>query len=265
MKIYTIIEQNDKYIKLSSANEITIIPIVDVILVDDNSGYISIKNTASRKTIGLIKKSVEPVPPTPTPTTQIICKYNVTSTSDATNILGYQSALSTANVSAMEVDGVDVPVNYQHTFSTLGEHIVKYTLTDNTEVGEYMFEHCTNLTYVTLPDSITSIGNNSFNHCGNLTTINIPSGVTSIGEGAFAYSGVTSLVIPSGVTEVKSDTYYQMTSLANITFEATTPPTLRNNYTAFGGSSCPIYVPSTSVNDYKTAWSYYENRITSIQ
>ena len=55
-KIYEIIEQNEQYIKLRSDDEITLLPTKSTILVDDESGYISIKNTGSRKTIGLIQK-----------------------------------------------------------------------------------------------------------------------------------------------------------------------------------------------------------------
>ena len=55
-KIYEIIEQNEQYIKLRSDDEITLLPTNSTILLDDESGFISIKNTASRKTIGLIKK-----------------------------------------------------------------------------------------------------------------------------------------------------------------------------------------------------------------
>lgn len=55
-KIYIIVDSNEKYIKLRSDDEITLLPTNSTILVDDESGFISIKNTGSRKTIGLIQK-----------------------------------------------------------------------------------------------------------------------------------------------------------------------------------------------------------------
>ena len=55
-KIYEIIEQNEQYINLRSDDEILILPTDKTILVDDNSGFISIKNVGSRKTVGLIRK-----------------------------------------------------------------------------------------------------------------------------------------------------------------------------------------------------------------
>lgn len=53
----------DSYVKTDSYYEFTadngvkyIIPAADVILVDDESGAIAVKNTASRCTIGLVPK-----------------------------------------------------------------------------------------------------------------------------------------------------------------------------------------------------------------
>jgi hypothetical protein len=55
--------------------------------------------------------------------------------------------------------------------------------------------------------------------------------------------------------------------LTSITIEATTPPTLGGTDVFANTNDCPIYVPSTSVNSYKTTqyWSTYASRITSIQ
>ena len=55
-----------------------------------------------------------------------------------------------------------------------------------TSIGERAFEYCANLTSLSLPDSITSIGRGAFANCSSLTNITIPAGVKHIGEGAFA-------------------------------------------------------------------------------
>ena len=260
MKIYTIIEQNDKYIKLSSSNEITIIPIVDVILVDDNSGYISIKNTASRKTIGLIKKSVGPVPPTPV--TELICKYNVTSTSDAIRLINNKDSVSYQIIDGVQQDTIQI----YYTFDTLGEHIVKYKL-KGTIIGSDAFNGINKLTSVTIPDSVTIINANAFYNCSILTSVTFPDSVTTIGNSAFAESKrLTNITIPNSVTTIGNSAFENCTSLTSVTVEATTPPTLGDN--SFDNTNnCPIYVPSVSLNDYKEApgWDNYESRIQAIQ
>lgn len=50
-----------------------------------------------------------------------------------------------------------------------------------------VFEDCSNLTDITLPDGITSIGLRAFSGCSNLTNITIPGSVTLIEENAFSF------------------------------------------------------------------------------
>jgi hypothetical protein len=92
------------------------------------------------------------------------------------------------------------------------------------------------LYYINLPNSITSIGNSAFNGCSSLIYITIPSSVSSIDTSAF------------------SSTY----NMRYIEFESTTPPYIGNNAL---GNDYPIYVPSSAVSDYQTAWSQYSSRI----
>ena len=47
--------ENDCY-TFTSDEGVTLMPAATTILVDDNSGVVSIKNIGSRKTIGLLKK-----------------------------------------------------------------------------------------------------------------------------------------------------------------------------------------------------------------
>jgi len=75
-----------------------------------------------------------------------------------------------------------------------------------TSIGNRAFWGCTNLTSVSMPDSLTKIGSSSSYHgysfvfygCASLKQINIPKNVTSIGLADFAYcSSLTDITVDS--------------------------------------------------------------------
>lgn len=53
---FTSMTKTDTYYEFVGDEGKVLIPATDVVLVDDESGLISVKNTASRCTIGLLKK-----------------------------------------------------------------------------------------------------------------------------------------------------------------------------------------------------------------
>ena len=73
---------------------------------------------------------------------------------------------------------------------------------ENYVIGESAFDGCTELTSVTIPNSVTSIGDNAFRDCSSLTNATIGNGVTNIGSGAFYRSGLTSVTIGNSVTSI---------------------------------------------------------------
>ena len=114
--------------------------------------------------------------------------------------------------------------------------------------------------------NLTSIGGVAFSNCTSLTSVTIPNSVTSIGNSAFSScDSLTSITIPSGVTSIEYSVFYGCRSLTSVTVLATTPPTLGPD-AFYNTNNCPIYVPSTSVDAYKTAsrWSSYASRIQAI-
>ncbi len=80
------------------------------------------------------------------------------------------------------------------------------------------FQRCSALESITIPDSVTNIGNDVFMFCNNLREVRLPSGMTSIPEGMFSNCGsLADITIPDGVTSIGAWAFRSCSSLADIT------------------------------------------------
>ncbi|WP_134339438.1 leucine-rich repeat domain-containing protein [Flavobacterium psychrophilum] len=114
-----------------------------------------------------------------------------------------------------------------------------------TAIRDSTFENCTNLTSVTIGNSVASIGLGAFFLCNSLTSITIPNSVTSIGISAFGYcTNLTSVTIPNSVTNIKDGAFQNCTSLTSVT--------IPSSVTSIGNLAFYNCVALTTVNCYIT-------------
>ncbi len=148
-----------------------------------------------------------------------------------------------------------------------------------TTAGNQTFYYCYNLPSIILPDSLTSLGHSAFYYCYNLQSANLPIALSSAGSNLFyncynltdvtiastaltsipsqafycCYS-LTNLTIPKNVTSIATSAFYSCLGMKEYHFASTIVPTLSST-NAFQNipANCKIYVPSSQLNDYKTA------------
>jgi hypothetical protein len=148
-----------------------------------------------------------------------------------------------------------------------------------TSIESYTFASCSNLTSITIPNSVTSIGNWAFASCSGLTSIIFAeeSKLTSIGGSAFSgCSSLTSITIPESVTNIGRLTFAGTTTSSSkrlrINFLRKTPATIYSYSILQGGtftitttSSNSIYadvhIPIGSEATYRanSAWNTFFN------
>lgn len=115
--------------------------------------------------------------------------------------------------------------------STVNIGGITYTVT---AISSYAFYHCTGLTSVTLPNTITSIWSNAFSYnqtsSPNFNTITIPNSVETIGDYAFYNTAITTLYLGFGVESIGDYAFSASNSVVyNVYCYAYWPPTIQEH------------------------------------
>ena len=139
-----------------------------------------------------------------------------------------------------------------------------------TNIGEFAFYYCKNLTSVTIADSVTSIDFYAFWQCESLTEITIPGSVKTIECGAFTMcSSLTSVTLSDGIETIEKDSFIGC-ALTSISL----PDSVKNfSATAFAGPNLThIYADNEAyvdvdgvlfTKDMKTLLKYPNGRTQS--
>ena len=89
-----------------------------------------------------------------------------------------------------------------------------------TEIENYQFSNCKDLTSVVVPSGVKRIGDFAFHNCINLTSVTLPQSVEEIGAGAFfGCSKLQSINIPINLREIGMVAFSGCSSLKKIMLE----------------------------------------------
>lgn len=114
-----------------------------------------------------------------------------------------------------------------------------------TTIGGNAYSGCLELTNITIPETITTVGLYSFGFCSNLTNVNYGR-LSSIDPGVFTHcTSLKSVNIPNSVTSIASETFDYCTSLSSITIPDSVTSIAGN---AFRGCSKLSYIRSEATS-----------------
>lgn len=147
------------------------------------------------------------------------------------------------------------------------DYLTTANLGDAETIGDYTFGGCYNLEKVTLGNGTKKIGFSAFEECTKLCDINFPTELEIIDNYAFTNcSSLTNITLPERLKSIGSVAFGGCSNLSKITCSATTPPA--GGEYMFDGISpnVKIYVPSESLEDYKSAqyWSEYAEHMVAM-
>lgn len=130
-------------------------------------------------------------------------------------ILKYIGKEKIVNIPA-EIDGKKVDKIGNGAF--MRSEVTSVTIPDSvTEMGSNVFYSCIELTSINIPNGVKEIGTMAFDDCIALKSITIPDSVTEIGNSAFSgCASLTSIEIPESVIGIGDRAFYSCTELNSV-------------------------------------------------
>jgi len=107
------------------------------------------------------------------------------------------------------------------------EEIKKLVVSEGiTEIGNSIFERCSNMTMASFPNTLKRIGKRAFFQFsdGGLTTLQIPSSVDTIGDEAFANQSMVTVTLPETLTTLGTYLFQSADALQSVRVECAEIP-----------------------------------------
>jgi len=122
---------------------------------------------------------------TTTVTAETNSDFNYTISGYTATITGYNSNVVGAVNIPNKLDNYLVTAISNNAFSNKS-NITSVTMPDTiTSIGDFAFFNCTNLQSITFSNNLVNLGFNAFNGCSSLKKVTIPQNTTYLGRGAF--------------------------------------------------------------------------------
>ena len=128
------------------------------------------------------------------------------------------------------------------------------------EIGEYAFYLCRKVKFTSLPGNITKIRKAVFENCTGIEEITLPDQLNVIEANAFKNCKFLEITIPKNVEFIGSEAFNGCNLLRKVTALPETPPDMEDTF--LGDNANVIFVPSASIEKYKTAvkWSEWKEK-----
>lgn len=192
-------------------------------------------------------------------------------------------------------DGVSVAVVFPNSNATSGSQawnghtkptgnlVIPSTVTNGgatytvTQIGNYTFYDCDDITHVTMPNTVTIIGYAAFTTCSGLLSVALGNGLLTIGNYAFSYCvGLTTIIIPQSLTLLGKGAFKSCSGLTSVEFNAancsipddvdgnTDPFTYCSNITSFTIGNNVTVIPDHLCEETAITSIIIPNSVTSI-
>ena len=133
------------------------------------------------------------------------------------------------------------------------------TLTTIGAAGSGVFQSCTNLKNIVIPESVTVLGKGTFQECSSLESINIPAGVTRIESDCLRATGLKSVEFHAGVTYFGAQAFRDCKQLTEVIINA---PEFTMEGNTFGIMAAP-FTPMTIHVANAEMKAYVESKLTA--
>lgn len=191
---------------------------------------------------------------------------NTVITANAANTLQftqYNSYVSVSGFNGTETE-IEIPETYNNLPVTTIDENAFYNATNLTKItipqsvkyiNNYAFYNCSSLTEVNLPNTLLKIGNNAFEKCLSLEEISLPDSLNIIGDYAFSECAeMKKIVFPKGISNISKWVCKNCISLKEVVIENGASTIDRLSFEKCT-SLTKVYIP-LSISSIYNEWSY---------